>query len=557
MSRCRRVLSRAAVLVAATLALTAVGDVLPVYAVSSHRTLNDTRPVGAGVVVVDFPIEYFALVADLAPPDGRLVEPGPAPFGQARFRVGARWSPWQDLDQDGAQAPGHFTGALVAVDHADAYQVRNLPTGARNWRAAAINTTDGPTVTVRKVRSAATASPMCRSRADWGADETMSGWSRGDTQTFFPVQALTVHHTAGSNDLGQDFAATVRAIYSYHVQSNGWSDVGYQYLVDGTGVVYEGRNSGHISRSCLSGGGDGSDFAHQTGTDNVVTGAHVESYNSGNAGIALMGCYEPTSVCAGATTPPTAAVERLEVVLASLSKRHGLDPMGRIHYVNPVTGATRDVATISAHRDWDSTTCPGGNLYAQLPAIRINVAARVIGTPAATVPGAPSSLTASANGGSVALSWAPPATDGGAALTRYEVFRDTTTPVSTSATPVFSGTATSATDKPGTGGAYYYAVRACNSVGCGPTTTAGPVALATPPRVTSASCSGATCTFVGKGTPTLRWVFGNGERAAGPRVSATYRSRGAFTVTLIDGRGSQVSRVVVCGQLGTRIHCKT
>lgn len=558
MFRYRPVMMRAAAVVLATLLATlGLVAVTPASAVSSHRPLNDTRPVGAGVVEVDFPIEYFGLVADLPSQGSRLREQGPAPFGQARFRVRGAWTAWQSLDQDGAQASGHFTGALISVDRAEAYQVRNLPAGARDWRAAAINTSDGPTVTVGEVRSgAAAAAPGCRSRADWGADESLSGWAKGDTQTFTPLQALTVHHTAGSNDLSQDYSATVRAIYSYHVQSNGWSDIGYQYLVDGLGVVYEGRSAGHTSQSCLYAGGDGSDFAHQTSTDHVVTGAHVGGYNSGNAGVALMGCYEPTSACSGSTTPPAAAVDGLEGALASLSTRHGLDPTGVVRYVNPVNGATKDIATISGHRDWEATACPGNNLYTQLPVVRSNVASRMASTPPATAPGAPSSFTASASGDSVTLSWAAPASDGGAAVTRYELFRGTTGTVSTSSTPVYSGDATTTTDKPAAG-SYYYAVRACSSVGCGETSTVGPVTVQTPATITSASCSGATCKFAGKGTPTLTWFFGNGSGATGSPVSVTYGSKGTYTVTLTDTRETRASRTVRCDVVKRRLRCTT
>lgn len=530
-------------------------------AITSHRPLNDTRPVGSAPVKVDFPIEYFGLVADLASPSSQLRERGAAPFGEARFRVQGHWTPWRALDQDGAQAPGHFTGSLVAVDRADAYQVRGLPSGAHHWRAAAINTTDGPTFVASRGRSdAAGAAAGCMSRADWGADESITGWSKGtDTPTFYPVQALTVHHTAGSNDPSQDYAATIRAIYSYHVQTNGWADIGYQYLIDGRGTVYEGRYSGHTSKSCLYAGGDGSDFAHQAGTDHVVTGAHVGGNNSGNAGIALMGCYEPTSECAGDTTPPTAAVDGLEGLLASLSTRHQLNPQGTVHYVNPVNGTSKDVATISGHRDWSATACPGGLLYADLPAIRANVASRMAGgTPAATAPDAPASLTASTSGSTASLSWTPPSSDGGSPVTGYQVFRDTSSTVSTTNPAVFTGNATSATDKP-PAGSYYYAVRACNNIGCGPTTSAGPVTVVPPASITSGSCTAATCTFAGTGTGTLRWTFGNGKSGVGSPVSVTYAAKGSYTVTVTDSQtpATKAYRSVTCTIAKQKVRCST
>jgi hypothetical protein len=373
----------------------------PAHAVTSHRPLNDTRGAVTGPVSVGFPVEYVGVVAQL-PPGAHLPESGPAPYGEVRFSVRGRWSGWRSFGQDGAQAAGTFTSSLVSADRADAYQVRGLPTAGRAWRVAALNTTDGPSVVVGHVRgSTARAASTCLSRADWGADESLTAWSKGtDTPAFAPVQVLTVHHTAGSNDPAQDYAATVRAIYSYHVTTNGWSDIGYQYLVDGRGTVYEGRSTGRTSTSCLSGGGDGSDFAHQAGTGDVVTGAHAAGFNTGNAGVALMGCFDPTSACSGSTTPPAAEVDGLERLLASLSTRHGLDPQGTTHYVNPVSGATRDVATVSGHRDWEATACPGGTLYAQLPQVRADVQTRMTApAPGPTPTTAPAAITAASCSG--------------------------------------------------------------------------------------------------------------------------------------------------------------
>ena len=552
--------------IAAVSLLALVGSVLlalgpQAHAVTSHAPLNDTRLVGSAPVTVAFPIEFFGLVADLPSRSAHLDDQGRAPFGEARFRVHGRWTSWQALGQDGAQAAGNFTSALVAVDRADGYQVRGLPSGARRWRAAAINTTDGPSVVVgHRPVGAATAAASCRSRADWGANESLTDWSKGvSTQSFYPLQTLTVHHTAGSNDPTQDYPATVRAIYSYHVQTNGWADIGYQYLVDGRGTVYEGRNSGHTSASCLYGGGDGSDFAHRTGSDDVVTGAHVANFNSGNAGAALMGCYEATSACSGDTNPPAAAVDGLDNLLAVQAARHRLDPQGSTRYVNPVNGTTKDVRTISGHRDWEATACPGGVLYAQMPSIRADVASRMAGgAPAATAPDVPTSFTATASGSTASLAWAAPATDGGAAVTSYRLFRATSTPVPTTGTPVWTGAVTSTTDRP-PAGSYYYAVRACNSVGCGPTATAGPVTVAASAAITSGSCSGATCTFAGSGVGTLSWTLGNGRTATGSPVSATYTLKGSYTVTLTDGQApaTTATRTVTCSTVKRKLSCTT
>jgi hypothetical protein len=101
-------------------------------AVTSHQALNDTRAAHAGPQRVSFPVEYFGVVGSLAPGRHRLPDAGARPYGEARFEVHGRWTPWQPLSQDGAQASGHFTSALLPVDRATAYQVRGLPGGVRH-----------------------------------------------------------------------------------------------------------------------------------------------------------------------------------------------------------------------------------------------------------------------------------------------------------------------------------------------------------------------------------------------------------------------------------------
>ena len=463
-----RLLVRGVIAVVVVVASLGVGLLPTASAVTTPRPINDTRPASAAPVTVDFPIEYFGVVGELPAAVDHLEEHGPAPFGEARFRVDGKWTPWQRMKQEGAQAPGQFTGALISVDGADAYQVRGLPPGARSWRAAAINTTDGESVvTGQRPANSASAASACRSRADWGADESIAGWARGATQAYAPVQALTVHHTAGSNSSTQDYSATVRAIYSYHVQTNGWQDIGYQYLIDGNGVVYEGRNAGHTSRSCLSGNGDGSDFAHEAGSDRLVTGAHVGGWNTGNLGISLMGCFDPASGCSGTTTPRAGAIDGLENLLARASTRHDLDPTGSIRYFNSATGASANVRTISGHGDWMATACPGSTLYAQLPAIRSAVADLM--TPATTVPAAPTAVTATAGDGAATVSWTPPANDGGLAITGYLVTVVNSSGATVGAARSAGANATSLVVSGLSNGlAYRFRVQAQNSAGTGP-----------------------------------------------------------------------------------------
>src|SRR3546814_7914060 len=95
---------------------------------------------------------------------------------------------------------------------------------------------------------------------------------------------------------------------------DGYSDHsrGAQYLIDAAGVVYEGRWSGTASTSCAT-GGDGSDFGHGDG-DQMVVGAHVGNYNSGNLGVSLLGTFTP-----GGAAPTAAAVDGLE---AEIGRAH-------------------------------------------------------------------------------------------------------------------------------------------------------------------------------------------------------------------------------------------
>ena len=202
-------------------------------------------------------------------------------------------------------------------------------------------------------------------RAAWGADETRRFDANGVEKfppAYYPLQTLTVHHTAlksGIDHNATDPAAIMRNLYQNMTggdASQNYGDFGYHYLIDEAGAVYEGRYSGD----------DGKPAVDATGQ--VVTAAHIAGWNSGNLGIVVLGNFNNWA-------PTTAAVESLTELLACIARPHQLDPHGTTNFVNPVSGATKTIPTISGHGDWVITDCPGTNLRSQFPAIRDGVAA--------------------------------------------------------------------------------------------------------------------------------------------------------------------------------------
>lgn len=204
--------------------------------------------------------------------------------------------------------------------------------------------------------------PAVISRAAWGADESLRFDGAGDERwprEYFPLQKLVVHHTAGRNS-DPDPAATVRAIYYYHAVGRRWGDIGYSYLIDEAGRVYEGR----YSRDLWSGTIPTSDNAAGL----ALAAGHTKHYNLGSMGIALLGTFT--------TQAPTAAARSSLVrILAWASAKYRLDPRATSTYVNPQEGNSLSTRNIAGHRDYSATACPGGVLHGLLPAIRNEVAA--------------------------------------------------------------------------------------------------------------------------------------------------------------------------------------
>lgn len=189
--------------------------------------------------------------------------------------------------------------------------------------------------------------PDVISRAGWGANEGQ----RCSTPTIDNhVSAITIHHTAGSNDYSEAQAAgRMRGYYTYHASTLGWCDIGYQALVDKYGNIYEGRAGG---------------------LNKAVRGAHAGGFNQNTWAISMMGNYQTV-------TPSPETIQAVGDLAGWRASVDGFEPKGNGTHYSEGSGFTPypagqavNLPNIFAHRDVGNTACPGDAGYAQMGNIR-------------------------------------------------------------------------------------------------------------------------------------------------------------------------------------------
>lgn len=188
--------------------------------------------------------------------------------------------------------------------------------------------------------------PDIVARSAWRADEKAVRERPPDAAS---VRAVFVHHTHHSGDYDcRDVPAMLRAMQLAHIRGEGWDDLGYNFVVDRCGTVYEGRAGS---------------------ADRAVLGAHTQGFNTGSVGIAALGSF-------GEGAPvPRPMLEAIAAV-AAWKLRPGTDPGGRVRMVSTndrsryPKGTAVWLDVISGHRDGYETDCPGDALYAALPRLR-------------------------------------------------------------------------------------------------------------------------------------------------------------------------------------------
>jgi hypothetical protein len=286
----------------------------------------------------------------------------------ARVRQHGAWSDWHALDGDGEHTPDAASAEARSskvrggtepwfTGPADGYQVRvGAVGGGRPPHDVRVSLVDpgssaadsgaGAAPTLGSASAEASIGrPAYVTRAQWGADESLRTCcpSYGST-----IKMGFVHHTDTSNSYSAtQAAAMVRSVYAFHTRSRGWSDIGYNFLVDKYGRVFEGRYGG---------------------VDRPVIGAHTGGFNTNTFGVSLLGTYSTVA-------PTSAELSALERVFAWKLGLHYVNPYGRTTLTSAggskyAAGTVVTFDNISGHRDAGLTSCPGNQVYNRLSTIR-------------------------------------------------------------------------------------------------------------------------------------------------------------------------------------------
>lgn len=187
--------------------------------------------------------------------------------------------------------------------------------------------------------------PFVVSREVWCQS---AGCNYNDGLEHYPVSHLIVHHTV-SNNASTNWAAVVRAIWNFHTYSRKWGDIGYNYLVDPNGVIYEGHKGG----------------------DDVV-GTHASGANKGSMAVALIGTF--TAYSPG-IRPPQAMLNAAVDILSWKADQRDINVFDAS---NTLPNISWGLPHLMGHRDvYGTTECPGDQAHLLIPWMREQIADRI------------------------------------------------------------------------------------------------------------------------------------------------------------------------------------
>lgn len=308
-----------------------------------------------------------------------------------RFYENGFWSSWKEIkrDPDEGKFKEDKNYGFLLTNQAEKFQYKAVLLSSDGTKTPNLkkinftyyNSTGGPDPTqiidpkeiLASLLIVDTPNPPVISRAKWGADENLRYMKQEikekveeipeDTERYdydgkltnviyhdakgqkyiWPleytktVKRFIIHHTATTSNLDNP-AAAIRSIYYYHSVTRGWGDIGYNYLIDQQGRIYEGR----------------------AGSEKVV-GAHAGYANAESIGIGVLGDYSEEEV-------PYAVIQSLINLISSKAKKYNI----QADKFSMLDGEL--VANIIGHRDVNDTDCPGRKLYEKLPYLRVLIA---------------------------------------------------------------------------------------------------------------------------------------------------------------------------------------
>ncbi len=281
------------------------------------------------------------------------------------------WGPWTHAERS---TDGADTGTVdvvatstVYVGQSEAVEVATVDPGAELPDGLSVTTVSSElagasgaggagAVPAEDRAQAAAGGPVIVTRAQWGAAPARCAWDAAPA-----LKGGVVHHTVNTNDYTStaQVMQLIRNDQAFHQASapdgNGWCDLGYNFLVDKWGNVYEGA-AGSLEKALI--------------------GAHTGGFNTGTVGVAMVGTYTSTA-------PPEAQLDGVAKIIAYRLARYGVDPAGTATFTAAsrtaggrfAAGQSVVLPKIFGHRDTHQTECPGGLAYGRLAHVQ-DLAAR-------------------------------------------------------------------------------------------------------------------------------------------------------------------------------------
>ena len=286
------------------------------------------------------------------------------PMALIRSRSAGSWGSWQrvptlhDVPDAAAEENAGVDGTdLVWIGKADGVQIRVegerpddltlvLLYPAVRSGDTFLGQTSARIVSERAVEEERQAPrPKLVTREEWGANESLRDGRPSYIRT---IKQVHVHHTVNSNSYSRgDVPALIRGMYAYHTQSLGWSDIGYNFLVDRFGRGWVGRAGGPAK---------------------LVRGAHTLGFNAASTGVSAIGNYDTAR-------PSDAMLDAIAAIAAWKLDPFDRNPRGKIRVKSEgsdkfAAGRVVRLPVIDGHRDTNDTACPGQHLYDALPKVR-------------------------------------------------------------------------------------------------------------------------------------------------------------------------------------------